>query len=51
MALSVAASMSLRDALAELVWRGADAASVVDPGGRVRGRITIADILAAGSPG
>jgi osmoprotectant transport system ATP-binding protein len=49
--LAIAASMSLRDALAELVWRGADAANVVDPDGNVRGRVSVSDIIAAGYPG
>lgn len=49
--LQVAATMSLRDALAELVWRGAEAATVIGPAGEVRGRISLADILAAGHRG
>lgn len=50
-ALQVAATMSLRDALAELVWHGAEAATVVDASGRASGRISVEAILAAGHPG
>jgi len=46
--LRLASSASLRDALAELVWRGAAAATVVDAGGAVLGRISVDAILAAG---
>ena len=45
------ASRMVCDALAELVWRGADAANVVDPDGNVRGRVSVSDIIAAGYPG
>jgi hypothetical protein len=36
--------------LSELVWSGADAARVVDADGTLRGRLTVADILARGAP-
>ena len=36
-ALPIPASVSLRDALSELVWRGADAAPVIDADGRACG--------------
>ncbi len=45
---AVAPTASLREVLSELVWSGADAARVVDADGTVRGRLTIADILARG---
>ena len=45
---SIAASASLRDALSELVGRGADAAAIVDTTGTVRGHLTVAAILAHG---
>ncbi len=48
---TVAASASLRDALSELVWRGADSASVIDASGMPCGRLTVAAILAHGRPG
>ncbi len=44
----IAASSSLRDALSELVWRGADSAPVVDAEGRPCGALTIEAILAHG---
>jgi osmoprotectant transport system ATP-binding protein len=47
---AIAASASLRDALSELVWRGADSIAVVDGDGRPRGRLTVAAILAHGRP-
>jgi len=50
-ALEIAASASLRDALSELVWRGADSVTVVDADGMARGRLTVASILAHGRPG
>jgi osmoprotectant transport system ATP-binding protein len=50
-ALEIAASASLRDALSELVWRGADSVTVVDGDGMARGRLTVASILAHGRPG
>jgi osmoprotectant transport system ATP-binding protein len=49
--VAIAASASLRDALSELVWRGADCAPVVDADGTPRGRLTVAAILAHGRPG
>ena len=45
---TVAATASLRDVLADLVWRGADSATVVEADGRPCGRLTIAAILAHG---
>ena len=47
---AVAPTASLRDALSELLWRGADSARVVDADGTVRGRLTVAAILARGRP-
>jgi osmoprotectant transport system ATP-binding protein len=47
-ALSVAGSASLRDTLSELVWHGADAATVRDTQGQPLGRITLAALLAHG---
>jgi osmoprotectant transport system ATP-binding protein len=47
-AIEIAASASLRDALSELVWRGADSVTVVDSDGTARGRLTVASILAHG---
>ncbi len=47
-ALPIPASASLRDALSELVWSGADSAAVIDAEGRSCGALTIADILAHG---
>jgi osmoprotectant transport system ATP-binding protein len=44
----LAASLSLRDALSELVWRGADSAPVIDAEGRRCGALSIAAILARG---
>jgi osmoprotectant transport system ATP-binding protein len=49
--LQVAASASLREVLSELVWRGGDAATVLDDGGRPCGRLTLAAILAHGRSG
>ncbi len=46
--ISVAASASLRDVLSDLVWRGADAANVLDTEGRPRGHLTVAAILSHG---
>ena len=46
----VAASMSLRDALSELVWRGTESISVANPDGSPRGRLTMASILEHGRP-
>ena len=47
---AVAPTASLREVLSELVWSGADAARVVDADGTLRGRLTVADILARGAP-
>jgi osmoprotectant transport system ATP-binding protein len=47
---AVAPTATLRDVLSELVWSGADAARVVDADGTVRGRLTVASILARGAP-
>jgi len=44
----IPASLSLRDALSELVWRGAEAAPVIDADGRSCGALTIEAILAHG---
>jgi len=46
--LEVAASASLRDVLSELVWRGAESATVIGSDGAPVGRLTIAGILAHG---
>jgi osmoprotectant transport system ATP-binding protein len=47
---AVAASASLRDALSDLLWQGADSASVVDADGTARGHLTLSSILAHGRP-
>jgi osmoprotectant transport system ATP-binding protein len=47
---TVAASASLRDVLSDLVWRGAEAATVVDAHGAALGTLTVAAILAHGRP-
>jgi osmoprotectant transport system ATP-binding protein len=47
---TVAASASLREALSELLWSGARAASIVGEDGRSRGHITVAAILARARP-
>jgi osmoprotectant transport system ATP-binding protein len=47
----VAAAASLREALSELVWSGAPEATVVEADGTVRGRLTLAGVLAHGKPG
>ena len=44
----VAASASLRDVLSELVWRGAQSATVIDADHRPLGSVTLAAILGAG---
>jgi osmoprotectant transport system ATP-binding protein len=44
----VAASASLREVLSELVWRGQDAATVVDADGRPCGQLTLAAVIAHG---
>jgi osmoprotectant transport system ATP-binding protein len=46
----VAPSASLREVLSELLWAGADSARVVGADGTVRGRLTVAAILARGRP-
>jgi osmoprotectant transport system ATP-binding protein len=48
---AIAASASLRDALSEMVWRGAESAPVIDADGTPCGRLTVAAILAHGRPG
>jgi osmoprotectant transport system ATP-binding protein len=45
---NVAASASLRDVLSELVWSGAQAATVIGADGKPAGRLTVAAILARG---
>jgi osmoprotectant transport system ATP-binding protein len=45
---TVPASASLRDVLSELVWQGADRATVVDADGRPCGSLTVEAILAHG---
>jgi osmoprotectant transport system ATP-binding protein len=45
---SVTSSASLRDVLAELVWRGASAANVVGADGKAVGQVKLASILAHG---
>jgi len=47
----VASTLSLRDVLSELVWRGAQSATVVDADGTRRGHLTVAAILARGRAG
>jgi CBS domain containing-hemolysin-like protein len=46
----VAASASLREALSEILWSGADSALVVDADGTPRGQLTLAAIRAHGRP-
>jgi osmoprotectant transport system ATP-binding protein len=46
----VPAAASLRDALSEILWSGADSALVVDADGTPRGHLTLAAILAHGRP-
>jgi len=46
--VAVASSASLRDVLSDLMWRGADSATVVDADGTPRGHLTVAAILAHG---
>ena len=48
---TIAGDATLRDALSDLVWRGAESATVVDADGTARGYITVASILAHGRPG
>lgn len=47
---TVAASASLREALSQLLWCGAQSARVVDADGAVRGQLTVDAILARGRP-
>ncbi len=47
---TVLASATLRDALSELLWRGATAATVVNADGVPCGQLTLAGILAHGRP-
>ncbi len=47
----VPAATSLREVLADLVWRGASAAAVVNADGTPGGRLTLAGILARGRAG
>jgi osmoprotectant transport system ATP-binding protein len=49
--VAVASSASLRDVLSDLMWRGADSATVVDADGTPRGHLTVAAILAHGRAG
>jgi osmoprotectant transport system ATP-binding protein len=46
--LTVPADASLRDALAELVWRGAATSTVTDAAGNRVGNLTLEGILARG---
>ena len=46
--LTVLSSATLRDVLSELMWQGAQSATVVDPDGTRRGVLTVASILAHG---
>jgi osmoprotectant transport system ATP-binding protein len=47
---TVAASATLRDVLSDLVWDGAPEATVLNPDGTTRGRLTLTGILARGKP-
>ena len=47
---AVPPTASLREVLSELLWSGADSARVVEADGTVRGRLTVAAILARGRP-
>jgi osmoprotectant transport system ATP-binding protein len=47
---AIAASASLRDALSELVWSGAESGTVVNANGTPCGHLTLATILAHGRP-
>lgn len=44
------AGVSLREALSELVWQGAESAQVVDAGGTVVGQLSVGAILSHGRP-
>jgi osmoprotectant transport system ATP-binding protein len=46
--LTVSAAASLRDVLSELVWQGADSATVVEADGTPRGQVTVSGILSHG---
>ena len=45
---TVAGNATLRDVLSELLWNGAEAATVLRPDGTPAGRVTLARILARG---
>jgi osmoprotectant transport system ATP-binding protein len=47
---AIAASVSLRDALSELLWRNADSGQIIDADGAPRGQLTVAAILARARP-
>jgi osmoprotectant transport system ATP-binding protein len=47
---AIAASASLRDALSELVWNGAESGTVLNANGMPCGHLTLATILAHGRP-
>ena len=47
---TIAAAASLRDALSELLWRGAESIQVIGPDGAALGSLTIAAIRAHGKP-
>ncbi|HYL03620.1 MAG TPA: ABC transporter ATP-binding protein [Steroidobacteraceae bacterium] len=47
---AVPGSASLREVLSELVWSGAESATVLNADGTPRGRLTVAAILARGRP-
>ena len=47
---AVPPTATLREVLSELLWSGADSARVVEADGTVRGRLTVAAILAHGRP-
>jgi osmoprotectant transport system ATP-binding protein len=46
----LAAGVSLREALSELVWQGAESAQVVDANGAALGQLTVGAILSHGRP-
>jgi osmoprotectant transport system ATP-binding protein len=46
----VAADTTLREVLSQLLWSGADSATVLAADGTVRGHLTLAGILAHGRP-
>src|SRR5581483_1996650 len=48
---AVAASASLREVLSELLWQGAESASVIEADGTRKGCITVEAILSHGRPG